>query len=124
MLDAHPSFKKIAHKIKAAQFELESTKAVMPDLKLRAEHQRSSLHDENTNISQNLIYVAFGATTHGLSAFSNIEAAKVKVHQIGFQKQTLEKELTNGVLTDYNNYLVAISKIDTLRVQSYHLQMF
>ncbi len=117
MLDSHPSFKKIAHQIKTAQFELESTKAsVMPDLKLRAEHQRGSLYDDNTNLSQNLIYATFSVTTHaGLSAFSNVEAAKVKVHQIDFQKQTLEKELTDGVLTDYNNYLVATSKIDTLK---------
>ena len=117
MLDSHPSFKKIAHQIKTAQFELESTKAsVMPDLKLRAEHQRGSLYDDNINLSQNLIYATFSVTTHaGLSAFSNVEAAKVKVHQIDFQKQTLEKELTDGVLTDYNNYLVATSKIDTLK---------
>ena len=117
MLDTHPSFKKIAHQIKTAQFELESTKSsVMPDLKLRAEHQRGSLYDDNINLSQNLIYATFSVTTHaGLSAFSNVEAAKVKVHQIDFQKQTLEKELTDGVLTDYNNYLVATSKIDTLK---------
>jgi adhesin transport system outer membrane protein len=117
MLDSHPSFKKIAHQIKTAQFELESTKAsIMPDFKLRAEHQRGSLYENSSNSSQNLIYAAFSVTTHaGLSAFSNIEAAKVKVHQIGFQKQTLEKELTDGVLTDYNKYLVATNKIDTLK---------
>jgi len=109
MLASHPSLQKADHEIQTARYELDGTKAsIMPNLSLRAEHTRGDLYDENYNRdsqNQSIVYVAFTASTNaGLSAVSDISAARIRVNELSFKKESLKKELIDGVLQDYNNY--------------------
>lgn len=116
LLNFHPSIKKIDQKIKTAYAELANAKsAVMPNLNLRAEHTKGSVYS-NIDTSQNLVYATFSVSTNaGLSSFSNIESARVKIQQISFEKQTTEKDLIDAYLADYNNYLISQSRISILK---------
>lgn len=63
----------------------------MPNLSLRAEHTRGDLYDENYNRdsqNQSIVYVAFTASTNaGLSAVSDISAARIRVNELSFKKR-------------------------------------
>ena len=85
----------------------------MPDLKLRAEHRDGDLYNKNSNdINQNLIYLNFTATTGaGLSAMSEIAASKIKINEIEYRKKSIEKELIDSLLNDYNNYEITKTRI-------------
>lgn len=110
----HPSLKKSQIQIQTTKYELENTKAsYMPDLKLRAEHRDGDLYNKNVNdINQNLIYVNFTATTGaGLSAMSEIAASKIKINEIEYLKKSIEKELIDSLLNDYNNYEITKTRI-------------
>ena len=110
----HPSLKKSQIQIQTTKYELENTKAsYMPDLKLRAEHRDGDLYNKNANdINQNLIYVNFTATTGaGLSAMSEIAASKIKINEIEYRKKSIEKELIDSLLNDYNNYEITKTRI-------------
>lgn len=110
----HPSLKKSQIQIQTTKYELENTKAsYMPDLKLRAEHRDGDLYNKNVNdINQNIIYVNFTATTGaGLSAMSEIAASKIKINEIEYRKKSIEKELIDSLLNDYNNYEITKTRI-------------
>lgn len=118
LLEFHPALKKSDAQIQTTKYELDNTKAsIMPNVSLRAEHREGDLYNDNYDKStnQNLVYMTFTATTNaGLSAMSDIAAAKVKINEIELRKQTIEKELIDSLLNDYNNYEIAKSRIKVL----------
>jgi len=118
MKEFHPSLKKADKEIQTSEYELDNTKAsIMPNLNLRLEHKNGDLYNENYDKSnnQNIVYLAFSATTNaGLSALSEINAAKIKVLELKFSKQSKEKELIDSLLNDYNNYEIAKNRIRVL----------
>lgn len=118
LLEFHPAIKKSDAQIETTKYELDNTKAsIMPNVSLRAEHREGDLYngDYDKSSNQNLVYVTFTATTNaGLSAMSDIAAAKVKINEIEFKKQTIEKELIDSLLNDYNNYEIAKSRMKVL----------
>lgn len=114
LINFHPSLKKSQIQIQTTKYELENTKAsYMPDLKLRAEYRDGDLYNKNVNdINQNLIYLNFTATTGaGLSAMSEIAASKIKINEIEYRKKSVEKELIDSLLNDYNNYEITKTRI-------------
>ena len=109
MLNSHPSLQKANLEIQTAKYELDNTKSsIMPNVSLRAEHIRGDLYNENydkDSSNQSVVYVTFTASTNaGLSAISDIQAAKIRVNELKFKKETVKKELIDSVLNDYNNY--------------------
>ena len=115
----HPSISVINSQIELAKYELDSTKAsVMPTLSLRGEYRRGDLYNEDYDrdtTNQSTVYIAFSANTSaGLSALSNIKAAKIKISELQFKKQVIQKEIIDSFLDDYNNYEVAKNRIKVL----------
>ncbi len=108
MIELHPSLKRLDYEIETAKNELESIKSsIMPNLELRAEHREGDLYqrDYNKNNNQDLIYLSFNMTTNaGLSIKSNINAARIKINELTYNKQSIEKNLTDNLLSDYNNF--------------------
>lgn len=117
LLEFHPSIKKVQAKLESSKAELKSTKSsIMPNLVLRAEHQRGSMDRDIKREHQNIIYANLSMTTNaGFSAKSNIESAKMKINQISFEKLSIEKELIDSLLGDFNSYLVTNNKINSLK---------
>lgn len=115
LLSHHPALKKSTAEIQTTKYELDNTKAsIMPNVSVRAEHREGDLYDKNYDKSndQSLIYVALTASTGaGLSSMSDIAAAKVKINEIEFKKQSIEKELIDSLLNDYNNYEITKSRM-------------
>lgn len=115
LLSYHPALKKSTAEIQTTKYELDNTKAsIMPNVSVRAEHREGDLYDKNYDKSndQSLIYVALTASTGaGLSSMSDIAAAKVKINEIEFKKQSIEKELIDSLLNDYNNYEITKSRM-------------
>lgn len=119
LLQFHPTIYKTNSQIQTAKYELDNTKAsIMPNLSLRGEHRRGDLYNEDydrDSSNQSVVYLTFTANTKaGLSALSDIEAARLKVNELKFKKQTVEKELVDTVLEDYNNYEIAKDRIRIL----------
>lgn len=115
LLSYHPALKKSTAEIQTTKYELDNTKAsVMPNVSVRAEHRDGDLYNKSYDKSndQSLIYVALTASTGaGLSSKSDIAAAKVKINEIEFKKQSIEKELIDSLLNDYNNYEITKSRM-------------
>lgn len=119
LLSFHPSLKKNQYEIKTAEYNLENTKAsIMPNVSIRAEQRRGDLYDSNYDRdanNQSTVYVAFTASTNaGLSAVSDINAARIKINELKFKKETIKKELIDGLLEDFNNYEIAKSRVKIL----------
>ena len=119
LLEFHPSLKKTSAQIETSKFEQDSTEAsIMPNLNLRVERREGDLYSDNYDKSndQNIVYLAFTATTRaGLSSISDIAAAKIKINEIEYRKKTIEKELIDSLLSDYNNYEIAKNRINILK---------
>ena len=114
LISFHPTLRKAQVQIATTKYELENTKATyMPNLSIRAEHRDGDLYNKNANdINQNLIYVNFTATTGaGLSAMSEIAASKIKINEIEYRKKSIEIELIDSLLNDYNNYEITKTRI-------------
>ncbi len=116
LLDTHPTLKKLQAQIGIAYAEKKSTDSVlMPDISLRAEHQRGSIYDNDVT-DDTLAYVAVtfnpGA---GLSALSNIESAKYRVLQAKDTLRTKEFELKDTLMMDYSDYHSAIDRIGSMK---------
>ena len=118
LLGFHPSMRKSDAQIQTTKYELDHTEAsVMPNVSLRAEHREGDLYSDNYDKSndQDLVYMTFTATTNaGLSIMSDIAAAKVKINEIEFKKKSIEKELIDSLLNDYNSYEIAKSRVKIL----------
>lgn len=118
LVEFHPSLKKIQQQIQTSKYEVDSVKAsYFPNLSLRAEHKRGDLYNKDYDRANNQssVYLTLNAVTgSGLSALSEVSAAKIKVYELNFLKQTVEKELIDKLLADYNNYEIAKSRIKVL----------
>lgn len=115
MMGSHPSLKKLSAQIKTAEAEKAKAKAALwPTVSLRAEHQSGSVYSDQST-TNNLVYVTLQATPGaGLSALSNIESAEAKVLQTQFEKLAKEREITDALMKDYNEYRAATDRIDGL----------
>jgi len=112
----HPTLKKLSAQIKTAEAEkVKAQTAVWPTVSLRAEHQSGSIYYDQS-ITNNLIYFSVQASPGaGLSAMSNIQSAQSKVLQIQYEKLSKERELTNLMLGDYNDYRTAMERMEGMR---------
>lgn len=119
LLSFHPSLKKVSSQIETSKYELDNTEAsIMPDVSARFEHRNGDLYnkDYDRRNDQNIVYVAFRATTNaGLSSMSEIQASKIKIKEIEYKKKSIEKELIDGLLSDYNSYEIANSRMDIVK---------
>src|SRR5574344_218302 len=100
--------------IQTIKYELDSKKAsYMPNLTLRAEHRDGDLYYKDVkDDNQDLVYLNLNANFGaGLSAMSEIKASKLKINEIEYYKKSLEKELIDGLLNDYNNYEITKNRI-------------
>lgn len=116
LLDTHPTLKKLKAQIGIAHAEKKSTDSVlMPDISLRAEHQRGSIYTDDTN-NDTFAYVAVtfnpGA---GLSSLSNMESAKYKVLQAKDTLRSKEFELKDTLVMDYSDYHAALNRMESMK---------
>jgi len=116
MLSSHPSLKKLTAQIKTAEAEKSKAKAALwPNVSLRAEHQNGSLYFDQTN-NNNQLYVNIQASPGaGLSSFSNIQNAEAKVLQVQSEKLTKERELSDSLMRDYQDYHASMDRIEGMR---------
>ena len=112
----HPTLKKLSAQIKTAEAErVKAQVAVWPNVSLRAEHQSGSIYYDQS-VTNNLIYLAVQASPGaGLSAMSNIESAQSKVLQIQYEKLSKERELTDLMMRDYNDYRTAVDRMEGMQ---------
>ena len=113
MIATHPSLKKLAAVIKTAEAERDRSKAALwPNVSLRAEHQNGLVYSDQATTS-NLIYIAVQASPGaGLSALSSIQVSESNILRAQFEKMTKERELSDAVLRDYNDYRNAIDRVE------------
>lgn len=117
MLRTHPTLKKKRAQIAIAQAEKKSADAVvMPNVSLRAEHQRGSLYTNDPVNNETVAYVAISFNPGaGFSAMSNIESAKYKVLQARDDLRTSEQVLKDGLLRDFSDYRSARSRLESVQ---------
>ncbi len=113
MLSTHPTLKKLSEQIKTAEAEKTKAKAVIwPNVSLRAEHIRGSMYSDQST-TDNLVYVAVSMSPGaGLSALSGIQNAEAKVLQVQSDKLTKERELSDALMRDFDEYHASIDRID------------
>ena len=116
MLRTHPSLKKMNAQISMARAEKKNADAaMMPNISLRAEHQRGSLYGNESVNSDTIAYVAVSFNPGaGLSSLSNIEAAKYRVLQAQDEYRVKEEELRDGLVRDYSDYIAASGRLKSL----------
>ena len=82
----------------------------MPNVSLRAEHQRGTVFVDGIE-NDTLVYAAVTYSPGaGLSALSNMESAKYKMLQAQNELQTKEAELVDGLISDYADYQSALGR--------------
>lgn len=113
MMATHPTLKKLSEQIKTAEAEKAKANAmVWPNVSLRAEHIRGSIYTDQSE-TDNLVYVAVSMSPGaGLSALSNIQSAEAKVLQAQSDKLTKERELSDALMRDYDEYHASIDRIE------------
>ena len=116
MLRTHPTLKKMSAMVSAARAEKKSADAaIMPNISLRAEHQRGSLYNYDTVESDTLAYVAVSFNPGaGLSSMSNMESAKYRVMQAQDERRTKEQELKDTLVSDYTDYTASTNNLKSL----------
>ncbi|MDN5102574.1 TolC family protein [Aliarcobacter butzleri] len=126
LLSTHPTIKKNNAQIETSKYEVDSTEAaIMPNVGARFEHREGDLYnsDYDRRNNQDIVYITFTATTNaGLSSLSEIQAAKIKTKELEYRKKSVEKELIDSLLSDYNSYEIANSRIDIVKQSIYSAQ--
>ncbi len=117
MLQTHPSLKKKTAQISIAKAEKKSADAaIMPNISLRAEHQRGSLYQDFPEQDDTLAYVAVSFNPGaGLSSLSNMESAKYKMMQAQDDYSTKEQELNDELIRYYTDYSTALHNLDSVK---------
>ena len=116
MVETHPTLKKLDAQIAIANAEKHNADAaVMPNVSLRAEHQRGSLYTNDPVNNETIAYVAVSFNPGaGLSSLSNIESAKYKVFQAQDERLTKIQELKNALMSDYNAYISTSMRMESM----------
>ncbi|MCF6207111.1 MAG: TolC family protein [Sulfurovum sp.] len=117
LVQTHPTLKKMDAQIAIAKAEKQQADAaVMPDVSLRAEHQRGSLYTNDPVNNETITYVAVSFNPGaGLSALSEIESAKYKVMQAQDQKLTKVFELKDQLVRDFADYTAALHRLESVK---------
>ena len=117
MLQTHPSLKKKTAQVAIAKAEKKSADAVvMPNISLRAEHQRGSLYQDFPEKDDTLAYVAVSFNPGaGLSSLSNIESAKYKMMQAQDEYRTKEQQLNDELIRYYTDYKTAVNNLESIK---------
>jgi len=117
MIQTHPSLKKKTAQIAKAKAQRKAADAeIMPNLSLRAEHQRGSLYQDYQDTSNTIVYVAVSFNPGaGLSSLSNMESAKYKMMKAQDDYRTTEQELNDELIRYYTDYKTAQRNLDTIK---------
>jgi adhesin transport system outer membrane protein len=117
MLRTHPTLKKAAAQVAIAKAERKNADAVvMPNISLRAEHQRGSLYTNDPVNNETIAYVAVSFNPGaGLSAMSDMESAKYKMMQALDEQRTREQELKDILVRDYADYSAALQRVESVQ---------
>ena len=113
----HPTLKMMDARISSARAEVQNAKSKLwPSLVLRGEHVSGTIYDESEPKSETLVYLSFTMSTGaGLSGLSNIDKAKIAVSRTKFEKSTKLKELLDKLMTEYTNYITALSHMQMVK---------
>jgi adhesin transport system outer membrane protein len=88
----------------------------MPNISLRAEHQRGSLYTNDPVNNETIAYVAVSFNPGaGLSAMSDMESAKYKMMQALDEQRTREQELKDILVRDYADYSAALQRVESVQ---------
>ena len=112
----HPTLKMMDAKVLAAVAEVEFAKSKLwPSLVLRGEHVKGTIYDEIEPENEILVYLSINLSTGaGLSGLSNIDKAKININRTKFEKSTKLNELLDKLMSDYTNYITAVSHIQMI----------
>lgn len=112
MTGSHPSLLKTAFQIQTAEFERDKEEAILwPTVALRAEYQKGSVYNDFAT-GESIVYLSVQMNPGaGLSSLSSIEASEAKIQQLRFSKLSLEQELTESLLRDYDDYRSALDRV-------------
>ena len=113
----HPTLKIMDAKILSSIAEMENAKSNMwPTLVLRGEHVRGTVYDESEPENETLVYlslkVSIGA---GLSGLTKIDKARISISRTKFEKNAKLKELLDKLMSDYTNYITAVSHLQMIQ---------
>lgn len=113
----HPSLKMMDAKILESIAEVDNAKSKLwPSLVLRAEHVQGTIYDESDPENETLVYFSLNASTGaGLSGLSNIDKAKIAIRRVEFEKSTKVKDLLDQLMSDYTNYVTAVSHLEVVK---------
>lgn len=107
----YPIFKKQRAQINVAQYEFENAKAQLyPNLSAKAERQIGSLYEDGYSDNRFILSVSMN-TGAGLSSYSNIQAAQLKIDQLVQNLETSKIDLAQKIESDYDNYRLLDERI-------------
>jgi len=107
----YPIFKKQRAQINVAQYEFENAKAQLyPNLSAKAERQIGSLYEDGYSDNRFILSVSMN-TGAGLSSYSNIQAAQLKIDQLAQNLETSKIDLAQKIESDYDNYRLLDERI-------------
>lgn len=113
----NPSLKRLESDIVASESEVRVKRsALWPAVSLRAEHRRNDIlggseipqHDNRVMV---LLQFSPGS---GLSSLSAIDSATARTNAIRHSKEAMQKQLTDRIVTEYESYVSANDRLDTL----------
>jgi len=112
MLTSHPTLLKSVLQIQTAEHEKTKEQSVLwPTVALRAEYQKGSVYND-FGTEESTVYLSVQMNPGaGLSSLSSIEASEAKIQQLRFSKLSLEQELTESLLRDYDDHRSALDRV-------------
>ena len=116
-LNFHPALKILTSRIEGAKADVDSSESKLwPTLKLRGEHTKGSLYNNNnSNKEDNLIYLLLEMSTGaGASALNNIERSKINVLKVKSEKLSREKEVVDKLMNNYTRFVAVKTNIELL----------
>lgn len=107
----YPIFKKQRAQINVAQYEFENAKAQLyPNISAKAERQIGLLYEDGYSDNRFILSVSMN-TGAGLSSYSNIQAAQLKIDQLVQNLETSKIDLAQKIESDYDNYRLLDERI-------------
>lgn len=117
MLTTHPTLLKSLLQIQTAEYEKIKEQAVLwPTVALRAEYQKGSVYND-FGTEESTVYLSVQMNPGaGLSSLSSIEASEAKIQQLRFSKLSMEQELTESLLRDYDDHRSALDRVQGIKL--------